>query len=196
MKHTTPFYSQHWNLEKWKELGYASHAEAKYWESSCCGILCVKMIIDSFRLKNNQAVLPSVKDLIFEGVSLGAYTDENGWSHLGLKALIEDMGYKAQAQVCTLRDLKEALDKGKFIIASVRWAFNPKKKLREKVLFWRKEGGHLIVVHGYEEENGKLTGFYVHHTSSDKSKEWEDTFIDIKRFTKGFAGRGIVVSEK
>lgn len=196
-KYTVPFYSQHWDLDKWKELGYASHAEAKYWEESSCGILCVKMIIDAFRLKHGQAVLPSTKDLIFEAVTQGSYTDENGWKHEGLRNLMRDMGYKADTGVFKPEELKKALDEGALPIASVRWGFEAKqKKLKEKIAFWRKYGGHLIVLLGYKQEKGELTGFYVHHTSSYKEKEWADKFIPIEKFNQGFAGRGILVSEK
>lgn len=193
MKFLVPFYSQHWDLDDWQNLGYKSRKDAHYWQESCCGILCMKMVLDSFRAQKNQSLLPSVKALIDQGVERGAYQDATGWSHVGLVSFIESFDYPARACKLKVKDIKKALDNNQLIIVSIKWGFRSDKGLKEKILFWKKYGGHLAVVIGYEEENDKILGFYVHHTSKVEELEQADEFISISKFLKGFTGRGIVV---
>ncbi|MDP2629678.1 MAG: C39 family peptidase [Candidatus Harrisonbacteria bacterium] len=196
MKIDIPFYSQDWNLDDWENLGYKSKEEAAYWQESCCGILCMKMILDRFQLRKNEDLLPPVKELIDQGVKRGAYHAITGWSRSGLAAFIKSFNYHAEAKNLSVHDIKEALDRGQFVIASVKWGFQGHRNLKERIQFWRKHGGHLIVVLGYEERKGDLTGFYVHHTSEIEEIEWPDAFIPLAKFSKNFARRGIVVGEE
>lgn len=192
-----PFYPQIWDLSRWKELGYESPEDAKYWERSSCGILCLKMAIDTFLLRRGGMPSPSISEHIKKGVAIGAYHDSVGWSHQGLARLAGELGFFAEAkEPARISDLKDALDANTLPIISVRRGFEGAKTVKEKLLFWKKFGGHLALVIGYEEERGAVTGFYVHHTSIYPVYSWSDRFVPLALFRQGFTGRGVIVCER
>ncbi len=194
MRIAVPFYSQHWDLDAWQAMGYKNREEAQYWERSCCGILCIKMVMDAFLRQHDKPLTPTIKEIIDIGVNQGAYEDISGWSHHGLAALVKSFGFRGEAIPMTTQDLKNYLNNNSLAIVSIKWGFDTaNKSLKEMILFWKKYGGHLAVVTGFEEENGGITGFYVHHTSKIKEQNWQDRFIEIEKFKKGYTGRGILI---
>src|SRR3989338_4228566 len=126
-----PFYSQHLDLSNWKELGFQSEDDARYWQESSCGILCLKMAIDSFRpdLVHNRVI-----DYIKQGERIGAYSHGTGWSHAGLVKLAKSFGVEAvNKEHLTLDELKKYLELGYLPTVSIKWAFLNTKTLREKI---------------------------------------------------------------
>lgn len=194
MKIEVPFYPQKWDLSQWKDLGFESLEDAKYWEKSSCGILCLKMAIDGFLSGQGKLFSPSIAEYIKKGVEIGAYKDSVGWSHNGLARLAKEFGFSADnREGVSLAELREALKQNFLPIISIKWAFENYKTLREKILFWKKFGGHLALVVGFEEENGKLKGFYVHHTSIRSEYNWQYKFLPLQKFEQGFTGRCIMI---
>ena len=189
-----PFYSQHWDLVHWKELGFKSFADAEYWERSSCGVLCIKMILDYFLKKSGRVPLPSLFECIQSGVALGAYQDAVGWSHQGLVTLVKHFGFSATQKNISSEKLYAAVDANSLPIISIKWGFKNKKTWKERILFWKKFGGHLAVVVGYEKNGEVVTGYYVHHTSKIESENWQQRFVPIADFTTGYTGRCIVVT--
>lgn len=194
MKKNVPFYSQKWDLSRWREFGFESYEDAEHWERSSCGVLCLKMAIDAFLMERGEQVSPPVSEYIRKGVAIGAYTEQNGWSHDGLVRLAGVFGFSAKNyEGVKVGDLKRMLEQGRLPIVSIKWAFENTRSLKEKLLFWKKFGGHLALVVGFEEEKKSLIGFYVHHTSiqADYNRPYE--FVSLERFKSGFTGRCIVV---
>lgn len=183
-----PFRSQSWELEHWQKLTFASREEARYWERSSCGVLCLGMAAEYFGMKR------STKELIDQGLVLGAYTEAAGWSHAGLVKLAHAIGLDAKQQTFTLIDLQKAIDENQVPIVSVKPGFRTDKSLKERLLFWKRYGGHLVTVVGYKLEQGHLFGFFVHHTSSG-GNDWQGQLIPLETFRRSFSGRGIVVSK-
>ena len=72
--HQLPFYSQSWDLDKWKEAGFESKKDAEYWQNSSCGILCLGMILHKI---NHKPV--SVSELVAKGRKISAYDHTYGW---------------------------------------------------------------------------------------------------------------------
>jgi hypothetical protein len=194
MKIEVPFYSQNWNLDDWQKLGYKDREDASYWERSSCGILCIKMIMDAFLTKEGKKLTPAVKEIIDRGVALGAYSDKSGWSHQGLGELAGEFGLKGIAKEISIQEIKDGLLKGALPIVSIKWGLRTTKNFKEKVLFWKKYGGHLAVVVGFEEEDGKIAGLYLHHTSKLKEQNWKDKYVPVKDFLKTFTGRGLIIT--
>jgi hypothetical protein len=191
-----PFYPQKWDLSQWKEMGFESYADAEYWERSSCGALCLKMVVDALLAEHGRSLSSPVSEFIKRGVSIGAYSDELGWLHKGMIEFAALYGVSAKAhRHAKPLALKEFLSKGYLPIVSIKVGFVPKKRLRERILFWRKLGDHLALLVGYEEENGKLLGFYVNHTSIYGPWNWEQHFVPIDMFKKGFTGSCVVVGE-
>lgn len=176
-------YSQSWDLEKWKKLGFESRDSAEYWEKSCCGILCINEIASFL---NNTTY--STTKLIKVGQKLGAYSHDHGWKHNGLVSLAKKLGLNASGERMSSDDLKQALQERKIPIVSIKWAFNPSKSIKERIFFWKKYGGHLAVVVGYDNE-----GFYVNHTSKVAKENWKARLIPYAKFKAGYTGRAILI---
>lgn len=185
-----PFHSQHWNLDDWQALGFSDRADAEYWQRSCCGVLCLQMIVEYFLHKKLSLI-----GLIHQGQQLGAYTDALGWSHEGLVRLAKENGISAEQRQMKPEDLRLAIDKNAIPIISIKWAFRLTKTIKEKILFWKKYGGHLAVVVGYRVEEGKVMGFYVHHTSKISEQNWISRYLPLAFFQAGYTGRAIVVHQ-
>lgn len=190
-----PFYSQKWNLDDWKDLGFKDRADAEYWEKSSCGILCLKMAIDAFRLKQREEISFSVSEYIARGVALGSYRDDVGWGHDGLIILARTFGCEAtRRERLSAEGLVKALESGYLPIISIKWAFQPRRSWRERMFFWKKQGGHLALVVGYEKDtHGTLQGFRVHHTSIREEYNWPNRCIPLDAFIQGFTGRAVFV---
>ncbi len=178
-----PLFTQHWNLDDWKGLGFNSRDDAEYWEKSCCGILCIQEIASFL----NETTYSTIK-LIDQGQKLGGYSHEHGWKHDGLVRLIEKLGLKAERKHMSTKDLVQALDRTRLPIVSIKWAFKQNKSLKESLLFWKKYGGHLAVVVGYNDK-----GFYVNHTSKIAKENWKARLIPFDQFKIGYTGRAILV---
>jgi hypothetical protein len=196
IRKNVPFYSQKWNLDDWQKLGFKSYEDAKYWEISSCGVLSLKMAIDGFLLEQGEPLSPSISEYIKKGVALGAYTDALGWSHSGLVRLAEAFGATAVArQNVTPDELREALKNNYLPIISIKWAFESTKSLKEKIFFWKKVGGHLALVVGFDEDEGGVNGFCVHHTSETEEYNWQYKFLPLDKFKQGFTGRCIMIKQ-
>lgn len=185
-----PLFSQSWNLKDWHKLGFISYEDAKYWERSSCGVLCLQMAYSFFYKKSR-----STPELIKLGQSLGAYDDKTGWSHKGLVELASKIGLNASVVKASPSQLCDLIDKGEIPIVSIKWAFLPVKSLREKVLFWKRYGGHLAVIAGYEKEGDRIKGFYVNHTSIQSEYNWKQRLISVEDFMAGYTGRVVVISK-
>lgn len=182
-----PFYSQSWDLDNWEELGFKSKQDALYWQNSSCGIICLKMAVEALIMHKTDLI----SEMISKGEKLGAYSHKNGWSHQELARLAETYGLHAYSrESLTLQELKSFLDSGKLIIASVKWAFDSKKTWKERLLFWKKKGGHLALIVGYKNE----MGFIVNHTSTLPDYNWEGRLIPFEKFSHGFTGRAVILS--
>jgi hypothetical protein len=193
MKIKTPFYPQKWNLSEWKKLGFESFEDAQYWEKSSCGILCLKMAIDGFLLAKAEPLSPSIAEYIKKGIAIGAYKDSVGWSHDGLVRLAKEFGFSANRQNVSAVELRENLKRNCLSIISIKWAFEDYKSIKEMLMFWKKSGGHLALVTGFEEEGKNVKGFYVNHTSLLPQYNWQDKFVPLEKFMRGFTGRCIVI---
>jgi hypothetical protein len=196
MKTAMPFYSQKWELDQWQELGFESFEEAEYWERSSCGVLCLKMAIDAFLSEQGRPSSPSIDEYIRKGVEIGAYEDSTGWSHDGLVRLANEFGFFATRHGnVSAAELQKALEEGCLPIVSIRWAFERSRSLKEKILFWKKVGGHLALVIGFK-GGEKLEGFFIHHTSIRPAYNWPSRYFPVAEFKRGFTGRCICIKPK
>lgn len=194
MKIEAPFYPQKWDLSQWQNLGFESFDDAQYWEKSSCGILCLKMAIDAHLSIKAKPLSPSIAEYIKKGVAIGAYKNSVGWSHFGLAQLAKEFGFEAvNRERVSVAELREALKQNFLPIISIKWALEDYRSLKEKILFWKKFGGHLALAVGFEEEDKNLKGFYVHHTSLRPEYNWQYKFLPLEKFEQGFTGRVIII---
>ena len=136
MKTNIIFHRQDWDLDQWKQMGFSDKDRAGYWKESCCGILCLKMILDT---KDDKYRSHPIASVIENGVKINAYTHRDGWSHDGLTELARKYGLEAKRiPKASLKNLTEYLDQGYFPVISIKWAFENNKTWKERIFFWKK----------------------------------------------------------
>jgi hypothetical protein len=177
---------------RWAETGAKSPAEYAYWVERACGIVCVKMCIEALGGKKESLMSWIKKGLENKGYLVKK--DENGldveygWIHAVLAQIITSEGFSAKASEAELQDLISYLKDGALLIASVTYQLGTDELIT-------RNNGHLVVVHGFCEENGVVTGVFLHNPSGREKSLQENAFIPLERFLKGFSGRIIIVSK-
>jgi len=170
-----PFYSQivNWNQE---DSGFPNAAEIEKWQSNCCGIACVRMIIDAF-----TGVNVSYWDLLQQGLARKAY-NEIGWIHQGLVQLAAEHGVTGKAhRGKTWEDVEESLRNGNLCIVSVSVGFRGGlKKANSEEVFGK--GGHLVA---FEDQDGAPA---CHHPSSLPEWNKEGWVVPAEAWTRSFSG--------
>lgn len=172
-----PFYDQI-TLSDWSGKGFHNKEEAIAWDRKACGAACAKMVTEAF---TGEKI--SLGEMIREAVCARAYKAGSGWIHQPLAAFISrrfNLFATAHRQVSTDR-MKAVLAEGSLVIASVGLRFQNRKN------------GHLVVVLGCKMALGEVTGFYVHHPSTDPDFCWNKKFIPIETFVDYFSGNIIEV---
>ncbi len=167
------------------------------WRERACGIVALFMVLQFFR--KDISVVPD--DLITEGLAIGAHND-HGWIHDGLVALARNHGVHAYreefksrlfdrvAKIITLNPTEETLTESGMtkIIKTLRSG----APVIVSVLGRFTEGGeyHLVPLVGFEEKDGKISGFYYHEPNAKSEKEGAFQFVEketLKRFWRKFA---------
>lgn len=174
-QHQIPFIRQRMT----KEDGFATEEEARTFGDNACGAACMKMALEALA----KTGVPSVKELMEEGIHSGFYEEPTGWIHKGLVRLAER--HSATARRLNIKkhplELGKYLKEGGLIIASVSLSFNPER-----------QGGHLVVVHGIELEGNELKRVYFRDPSAFGQLHSD---IDGKSFLNSWTGNIVVVYE-
>jgi hypothetical protein len=176
---------------RWREFGFEKPEDYEFWSWRACGIVCMKMIIET--LCN---IDKSVKDLLDEGIQLGGYVayDENGklvdkgWYYNALIKLAEkyNLNGKLFSYLSIKHICKEILDKH-FVVASVDPGLIRYDKVKSNFT-----GGHVVLIYGFKWENGNCSGFYMHNPSG-KEEKTRVAYIPLNDFKKAFAERGFSI---
>ena len=170
MKLNVPYYSQFLDVDD------------KLWIPRACAIACLNMVLD-YHGKDT-----SLTDLIKEGDSIGGY-GPSGWYHdslielakgFGLEASrIENVDFKAG-----IEDIRNSLEKNNpVIISAIKYILGQTKF-------------HVVVITGFEEKDGNITGFYYHDPESVDRKKGQNIFVDIDIFELGWRKMAIFIHPK
>lgn len=160
--------------------GFGSEKEAAAWGDKACGAACLRMVLLFFGVQH----APTVKDLMMDGVRRGLFKEHIGWVHKGIAQVAAEHGLEGMA--CSMKadplEIVRALEGGGLLIASVSLGFQADKR-----------GGHLIVVHRVNVEEGRITTLFFCDPSG-----WGQTHSNIsaERFFLSWTGNVIVVSKK
>lgn len=179
-----PFYSQ--IIDRNENI--FSETERIYWSKRSCGIASIRMVIDAFRILNNQSLCPSQSEMILRGIHMNAYC-QRGWIHKKLLKLAEGFGLDGQTfRNATIEDVRKELDNGKLCIISATICFLGGECSNDGEIYTR--GGHMSVVLGYgiDAESGEMTYIIVHHPSSEENFNWRAKKIAIEKVRKSFSG--------
>ncbi len=164
----TPYYSQYLNVVD------------PLWQPRACGVVCLKILLEA-----KGAHVPPVDTMIADGIALGAYS-QNGWIHEGLLALGEKYGAELSRKEFRKKDAdieamgrlnQEGIDaiiclieKGNPVIVSAIKNFEVRDKF------------HMVVVVGFEKEEGEVKGFYYHDPDHKVRGEGKNLFVPIDIF--------------
>ncbi len=160
-----PFYSQFKNISssKWQKVG--------------CGITDLAMIIDYY-----GPAPASVDKLLSEGIALGAYDNNAGWSYSGLISVAKKYGLTGtwynvagSGKTASLSKIEKAVADGP-VIASVHYKFEPTNPIP-----------HLVVITGIKDG-------YVYY--NDPAAKTGNGKITTDTFYKAWKGRYIVIRPK
>jgi ABC-type bacteriocin/lantibiotic exporter with double-glycine peptidase domain len=157
-----PFYSQFVDIAsaKWKKVG--------------CGITSLAMVIAYYKPD-----VASVETLLKEGIALGAFDAQAGWSHQGLIHVSQKYGMDGESY--NLGGKSSAVALAKFmgylkdgpVIASIHYKFDPKNPIP-----------HLVVVNAIEDG--------IVYYNDPAAKEGAKT-ISLAQFTRSWKQKFIVV---
>ena len=172
MKLNVPYYSQFTDVQD------------HYWMPRACLPTCLKIIFEY----HGKAKDISLDELIKNLNDAGGY-GKSGWFHDAIVAKAKEFGFYAFRQekmneLNGVTDIKKNLDEGNPVIVSVI------KFVLGQTKF------HTVVLVGYEEAGGALTGFYFHDpesTSSDHNRE--PFFVDISTFKKQWRQMAIFIEK-
>src|SRR3989344_3137686 len=165
---TVPFYSQHMVVKD------------PLWRLLSCGIVALKSVLDYLKVET-----PDPDELIRIGLSYNAHSD-SGWAHEGLVSVASLFGitmkrkeFRSQDSVEAEKLLKKGVDelvlsieKGKPVLISAIKKWVETKKF------------HMMVLVGFEMDEGVLKGFYYHDPDAYTPHEGKDQFVPIETFKK------------
>jgi hypothetical protein len=182
---------------RWEEFGASTPQEYLFWAWRACGVVCIKMIAEGMTETEEAPIM----DYIQRGMELGGYIVNNergefvdlGWFYHGLLALAAEHGLEGKAiQFSNIYEIALHLADNKVVIAGMR--SSAKIGGYDGVT---SQGGHLVIVHGFKKENGKLTAFKIHNPSGRTAALRENAWIPADAFNAMYSKRmmGLWVSE-
>lgn len=172
MKLQAPYYSQFIDVQD------------KYWMPRACLPTCLKIIL----AYNKKADDISLDQLILDLNTKGGY-GKSGWFHDHIVEYAKGVGLYAYREEKMNEDkgvseIKKTLDEGNLVIVSVI------KFILGQTKF------HTVVLLGYEEKAGVVSGFYFHDpesTSDDRNRE--PIFVDIETFKRQWRRMAIFIEK-
>jgi len=175
------------------------------WQPRSCGILCLKMAMDFCSLNTNLKI-PSVDELINEGLYIEGNLPAYGWSHNHLILLARNHGLMAYPQefrshkidyVNKMEDVSEyeenLTDKGiEKIVSSLKNNHPVIVSIFKD--FEVGDNFHMIVLAGFESDGSGLKGFYYHDPDSLDADRGRHKFVPIEIFRKYWRKMAIYVN--
>lgn len=209
-----PYYSEFGDID-----GSCEHINV--FKRRSCGIVSVKMVVDYYR--NGKSDKVTLKGLIKTALKHRAYILEDGgkkknfgWVYTGIVKTLEDYGFRAWRRHFLLMPediscLKKEGTSGKSlncyrtqVFAEVVKTFKDSIDAGNPILvsiiknLGRKQSPHLVVVTGYEETKGNITGFYINDPNNPKNyggkrKDCKNQLIPFGDFCKTWRKTAIFV---
>ncbi len=163
---------------------YSQYIDVKdpYWQSRACGVVCLKTLLGAQFVKT-----PSIDEMIRQGESIGAY-GSSGWTHEGLIALACKYYTKLSRAEWRQQDGKTSDELNEdgiiFLISELRSG----RPLMVSTIknFEVIDKFHMVVLTGFEEEDGKVTGFYYHDPDSHTRAEGVNQFVPLDIFSSAW----------
>lgn len=166
-----------------------------YWQERSCSITCLKMLLEFYK---NGIDMPSIDGLIEEGIIIGGHSAKGvsdvGWKQSSIVALARNHGLSGYNQ--EFRSIEVDINEHKF--KESKYQEKIFKEGIEKIIEWLKSrkpvivsvpknfngdsSPHTILLAGFAEDNGDITGFYYHDSNFSEREEGQNRFVDIQTF--------------
>jgi hypothetical protein len=176
-----PFYSQivNWNGEN---SGFPSQVEIQNWQDKCCGIACLRMILDDFGCLGDLTYW----EILQLGLHHQAHCDK-GWIHQGLLNMGQVLGIEGQThRQASIEHIINAINKGSLCIVSVTRGFLGGKDDGAGNQLPR--GGHLVVAYDTVKDNGTVTRIICNYPSSYPELNKAAWAVEIEKWRDSFSG--------
>ena len=169
----------------WRKSGAKSREEYELWAGNMCGMACLKMIVEHKFGKRISIITLGKRCMEFGGYIERGKTI-NGLYYRPFIRFIEQE-FELQGKVIgnlSLNRIMKELSQKNYVVASVS------HKIRYPDVEPVTNGGHLILMLGYDLDKEILL---FHNPSGDTTENQEYAKISFSRFSKFFAGRGIII---
>ncbi len=175
---------------RWRESGAETLDEYVFWAPKLCGMACFKMILLSLRRPTSK-----LAELGKTAMAAGCYKKNLnkpnqliGLLHAPFLKFAKNFDFAGKLlwYIGPAVIAQEILNKN-FVIASVS------RDIRHAGALPKDKIGHLVLVHGFEIKNGKISGFYIHNPSGFYNESQENHFVPVEDFIGCFSGRIIVL---
>ena len=175
-----PYYSQKLDVQR------------DEWKKRACGITALKMVLE-YHARRSGATIPSIDDLINEGVAIGGFVKE-GWVHDALVSIAHNHGFSGYREEFR----SKAVDIVKNVVGMNFYEGELAQKGVEKIIGtlangtpvivsvlgrFRGDGEyHMIVLTGFKGRQEAVEGFYYHEPSEDIRKQGTHVFVPMEVF--------------
>ncbi|MBI2062252.1 MAG: C39 family peptidase [Candidatus Yanofskybacteria bacterium] len=146
------------------------------WAHRICAICSLWMLLKLYNPKFNISVM----DLVKKGLAKDGYLENIGWKHETIVELANDFGlelqyaknffYTSKEKESGLLIVNRNLENGQPVLASVH----------------RSRGGHMLVIHGFQESSGKVSGYFVQ--DPDGRVHGHNYFLTKQEFLSSWRG--------
>ncbi len=171
MSRIPPFHSQYRELpEEWRHRG--------------CGLVALYSVLEYWEKERGRSALPTLPDLLEEGIEDGAYIDGIGWSHVGLASLARRNGYEAWNRDLPKESPELAPDEA-FGLLAVDISRGPVLASVWKNYDPEEKGGHIVIV--YDTRGDQVMVLDPEATSESAAYG----IVDRARFLRGWKRRYI-----
>lgn len=167
MKLDVPHYSQFVDIQD------------PFWILRACGGVALKEVAQYYGKD-----VPDLLSLCNEAKERAGYHMENGWVHDYLITKAKEFGLNAYRKegLTTLDEIVAFIKDGKPVIVSVE------KRVLEQKRF------HLLVLVGYEEQDGAIRTFYYHESETTDKEKGAYRSCDTATFLDYWRGKALFIS--
>ena len=181
---------------RWRDFGADSQDDYSFWARRICGMACFKMILCALGDTVTELNLPLIilgKKAMAAGCYLPDPKNPNrliGLLHKPFLKFVNKFGLAGKLiwYIGPAIIAREILNKN-FVIASVS------HEIRFRSARPEDKTGHLVLVHGFKMNGGRVVGFYIHNPSGFYGISQENHFVTVDDFLNCFSGRIIAIKK-